>query len=161
VEFIIKSPQAMRSFGFNLAKACKKKSEEGIVIYLSGDLGAGKTMLVRGFLKAFDYNGKSKSPTFTIVEPYNLCNQTIYHFDLYRLNDPAELEYIGARDYFSSNAIVLIEWPLRAIEYLPTADLICTINFVHKKPQHRVLCLNANSVIGMKIKRIISENVSI
>ena len=147
----IKSPKEMQDFGCSLSKTCQSSANNEIVIYLSGNLGAGKTMLVSGFLKGFGHKGKTKSPTFTIVEPYQFDNKNIYHFDLYRLVDPNELEYIGIRDYFSNNSIVLIEWPERAIEYLNQADLVCKISFVPQKPKHRQLYLTANSEIGANI----------
>jgi tRNA threonylcarbamoyladenosine biosynthesis protein TsaE len=141
MQFEIKSKQAMMVFGAKLARDAKKSASEKYVIYLHGDLGAGKTTLVQGFLKGLGFQGKVKSPTFTIVETYKIDNQNIYHFDLYRLNDPRELEYIGIRDYFSKWGIFLIEWPEKAEQLLPKPDLICNIDFVPNKSTWRIINL--------------------
>jgi len=97
---------------------------QSAIVYLEGDLGAGKTTLVRGFVHASGHRGVVKSPTYTLVEPYEVASGTIYHFDLYRLNDPQELDDIGARDLFGAPAVCLIEWPSRGGDELPAADLI-------------------------------------
>lgn len=92
-------------------------------VYLSGPLGAGKTALVRAFLRTIGVQGAIKSPSYALVEPYNLSNYSVYHFDFYRFFDQNEWEESGFRDYFEENAICLVEWPEKAGGLLPTADL--------------------------------------
>ena len=114
---------AMVEFGGKLGQL----AEGGEVIFLEGDLGMGKTTLSRGMLRGFGHQGSVKSPTYTLVEPYEVADRTIYHFDLYRLGDPEELEYLGIRDYFSDQAVCLIEWPDRGAGVLPECDFLLTI----------------------------------
>jgi tRNA threonylcarbamoyladenosine biosynthesis protein TsaE len=120
---ILPDEKTTLAVGAALATVCKP----GMILFLQGDLGAGKTTFTRGFIKGLGYTGKVKSPTYTIVEPYEIYDQKLYHFDFYRLNDPQELEFIGLQDYFGQQAFILIEWPERASQLLPPADLSCYI----------------------------------
>ena len=121
----IKDEAAMMAFGGKLAD----ELPDGGIVLLKGDLGAGKTTLVRGLLRHLGHKGIVKSPTYTLVEPYELQGRKVYHFDLYRLGDPEELEYMGGRDYWESGALCLIEWPEQAKGYLPEADLTLEISY--------------------------------
>ena len=126
MQLTISNSIAMRKLGGIIASV----SEPGCVIYLQGDLGAGKTTLVRGFLRSLGYLGHVRSPTFNLFEVYQVRTKVICHFDLYRLTNPEELIYIGASDYFTEKNICLIEWPEHGKGFLKHADLICKIDFV-------------------------------
>ena len=121
---------------------------QGETVAIVGSSGAGKTTLTRGFMRAFGYVGAVKSPTYTLVEPYELENVSIYHFDLYRLADPEELEFMGIRDYFGTGNIALIEWSENGAEYLASPDIVISINIV---PTGRQFSVEATSVKGAKI----------
>lgn len=143
-----------------LASVLATHCEAGSVIFLEGDLGAGKTTLVRGFLKSLGFQGNVKSPTYTLVEPYQLADQSIYHFDLYRLGEPDELEYAGGRDYFDGESICLIEWPEKAEGYLPEPDLVCQLSYqTLDGVQGRGCELKANSAKGEQMILAVSNQL--
>jgi tRNA threonylcarbamoyladenosine biosynthesis protein TsaE len=129
LELVVDSEQAMEALGGALAQLVGKIR----IITLTGDLGVGKTTLVRGLLRALGYPGAVKSPTFTLIEPYTLGDQDIYHFDLYRLEDAEELEFLGAREYLEGGDLCLIEWPEKGAGFLPQADVNVTINKVNNR----------------------------
>ena len=118
------------------------------IIYLKGELGAGKTTLARGFLRALGHVGKVRSPTYTLVEPYPFEDGTVYHLDLYRLADASELEDLGLRDLLAERALLLVEWPERGSGVLPDADLLVIIE--HRGESRRVT-LEAATAMGQRI----------
>ncbi|WOJ96835.1 tRNA (adenosine(37)-N6)-threonylcarbamoyltransferase complex ATPase subunit type 1 TsaE [Congregibacter brevis] len=119
----------------------------GTTLYLYGELGAGKTTLTRGIAWGLGHTGAVKSPTYTLVEPYGDLQKPLYHFDLYRLGDPEELEYMGIRDYFGGQSLVVVEWPERGGEFLPRADMEIRLAV---KGQGRHVWVNAYSDIGVE-----------
>lgn len=121
-KFHIGSEDAMVALGRALAAALPTG-----LLFLSGDLGAGKTTLCRGILRGRGHTGAVKSPTYTLVEPYEFDDGQVFHFDLYRLGDSEELEYMGVRDYFRPGTLCVIEWPDRGDSVLPAPDLAVEI----------------------------------
>jgi tRNA threonylcarbamoyladenosine biosynthesis protein TsaE len=124
---------ATMGFAADVARVCAG----GAVIYLRGNLGTGKTTFARGFLRALGVASHVKSPTFTVVEPYEVAGGNAAHFDLYRINDPEELSAIGIREYFAPGAWVLVEWPERGQGVLPPPDL--ELEFKYKDERRRVV----------------------
>lgn len=150
LEYLLADEAATVSVGETLAKVLQwqdqqQQSKQALVVYLHGDLGAGKTTLTRGFVCGMGHKGNVKSPTYTLVEPYELTPWQVYHFDLYRLADPEELEYMGIRDYFNNDCCCFIEWPEKGAGLLANADII--INIVYQD-EHRVIDLAACSLRG-------------
>jgi tRNA threonylcarbamoyladenosine biosynthesis protein TsaE len=125
-----------------------QKLNSSINIYLSGDLGAGKTTLVRGFLRGLGFQGKVKSPSYSLVESYLFDDQSVYHFDFYRIHHPGELEFIGLQEYFDQAAICLVEWPEQALSLLPPADIFLRIEV---QEHQRRMEFEATSQVGNMI----------
>jgi tRNA threonylcarbamoyladenosine biosynthesis protein TsaE len=154
LEQILPDEAATVAFGDKIAKSIVNVSEvKGVTLYLHGDLGAGKTTLTRGIVTGFGHQGRVKSPTYTLVEPYELKLRTVYHFDLYRLADPEELEFMGIRDYFADNCVCVVEWPQQGQGFLPAADLLVYLVYVD---DHRQVTLQSNSEVGEKLVRALS-----
>lgn len=124
-KIVVRSLDEMLKLGIGLSKIITP----GDIIYLEGNLGAGKTTLVKSILQALGYNGSVKSPTYTLVEEYRVHKHIIYHYDLYRLSDPEELEWLGVRDNFNGTSISFIEWPVKGIGYLPKPTKVISIEY--------------------------------
>ena len=119
----LQSEEALLDFGQALA-ACLMP---GLMIELRGELGAGKTTLSRAIIQFLGHKGAVKSPTYTLVEPYEHIEPPVYHFDLYRIADPDELHHLGVETYFNAHSICLVEWPERGVGFLPKADIVITL----------------------------------
>jgi tRNA threonylcarbamoyladenosine biosynthesis protein TsaE len=135
----IRSPQAQEALGAALALVRARP----FVVYLEGDLGAGKTTLVRGFLRALGHSGAVRSPTFTLLEPYELASGPVFHLDLYRLADPDELAYLGLRDLVGGKSVLLVEWPERGEGELPVPDLQIVIEHLADGRRVRLVPVSA------------------
>jgi tRNA threonylcarbamoyladenosine biosynthesis protein TsaE len=152
--FILTDELATITLGKQLADIVKIELKQGIVVYLNGDLGAGKTTLTRGFVQGMGHIGNVKSPTYTLVEPYDLADWQVYHFDLYRLADPEELEYMGIRDYFNRECCSFIEWPNKGQGMLPAPDMIIDLTY-HE--EQRQVSLLAKTVLGKRLLSILAS----
>lgn len=133
-----------------LGRALSAACSAGMAVYLHGALGAGKTTLTRGIARGLGHRGAVKSPTYTLVEPYLDLRPPLYHLDLYRLGDPQELEFMGIRDYFTSAALTVVEWPERGRGFLPAPALGITIAFSGAARQVTVAPLTAAGRNGLE-----------
>jgi len=131
---------ATLKLGADIAQLCPSQQ---FTIHLEGELGAGKTTLSRGLLHSLGHKGNVKSPTYTLVECYKLAPRTVFHFDLYRLADPEELDYLGLDDYLSHNALWLIEWAKQAGEFLPNPDILILLSYHNRGRQAKFSALSS------------------
>ncbi|MES2142449.1 MAG: tRNA (adenosine(37)-N6)-threonylcarbamoyltransferase complex ATPase subunit type 1 TsaE [Pseudomonadota bacterium] len=150
--YLLNSEMETKRLAAKIAKACPKN--ERLVIFLQGELGAGKTTFVRFFLEALGYNGLVKSPTYTLFESYQLLKYHIFHLDLYRLHTPSEMLEIGLYDEFDEPAIWLIEWPERALNFLPPPDMLYTFTDLGS---HRQIELQTETARGQQLLRLIED----
>jgi tRNA threonylcarbamoyladenosine biosynthesis protein TsaE len=144
IETLLPDPEATEAFGGRMATCC----QDGLLVFLKGELGAGKTTLVRGLLRAFGHTGTVKSPTYTLVESYPLQQRHVHHLDLYRLVDAEELEWMGIRDLLAEDALCLIEWPERGELLLPEPDVEISLAYLG---EGRRLVLKAFTAAGKRL----------
>jgi len=126
------------------AHLAKRVGARPTLIFLVGDLGAGKTTFVRGFLRGLGFEGPVKSPTYTLMELYPLNGFTLYHLDLYRLTDPGELEYLGLREMLEEDALLFVEWPEKGAGWLPGADVAIEIAYRGSGRELRFIAYSEN-----------------
>ncbi len=143
-QLTIANEEQTARFATDVAALC----QQGGILYLQGDLGAGKTTFTRYLLRALGHQGNVKSPTYTLVESYNLPFLQAFHFDLYRLHDPEELEFMGIRDYFAPEHLCIVEWPNRGAPLLPPADLMVELRRV--SDEERIALLTAGTAKGQR-----------
>ncbi len=150
-QFTLADEQATIQLAQAFALACESSNalNTGLVVYLKGDLGAGKSFFSRAFIQSFLPEQKVKSPTYTIVESYNASNVTIHHFDLYRLCDPEELEYLAIRDLLMGSFVALVEWPQKGEPIFPDADVVIELQHPQGfESENRTVEMFANSPLG-------------
>lgn len=143
----IELPNLEATAGLASKLSARPEQLAGQVVYLQGDLGAGKTTLVRYWLQALGYSGRIKSPTYGLMETYTIGELKVIHLDCYRLSDPEELEYLGLRDLYSQQVLMLIEWPDYGTGYLPVADLQITLSDDSHQRYARIDCLKPDSAL--------------
>lgn len=149
---ILHNEEQTAELASQLAQACSR----GGVIYLRGGLGAGKTTFSRSLLQALGHQGNVKSPTYTLVEPYQLPGLDAYHFDLYRLHDPEELEFMGIRDYFANGNLCLVEWPERGAPLLPVPDVTLELETIDSSTRKAIL--TATTAVGQQMLDAVNGN---
>jgi tRNA threonylcarbamoyladenosine biosynthesis protein TsaE len=150
MSLLVHDESEMLELGDRLARSC----HNAIVVYLRGPLGAGKTTLVRGFMHGISYTGVVKSPTYTLIEPYEVGEMRLYHLDLYRIETAQELAYLGLRELHDGKTIMLVEWPERGAGFLPPADLILEIEYA---AEGRRLSLIAPTPAGEAVAKVLAS----
>lgn len=141
IELPLDSEEAQDAFGRRLAM----QLQAPLIVLLKGDLGTGKTTLVRGILRGLGHSGSVRSPTYALLEPYRLGGKDVFHLDLYRLGDPRELEYVALRDLLGKDSLLFVEWPERAAGTLPAPDLDIAFDYARSG---RILRLEARTPAG-------------
>jgi tRNA threonylcarbamoyladenosine biosynthesis protein TsaE len=155
VKLVAASAEQMQAIGARLAAALAAADEPApLVIALTGDLGAGKTTLVGGLLRTLGHQGPVRSPTYTLIEPYQLGGRDVNHCDLYRLRDPSELEDLGLRDLLTPRSVLLVEWPERAGNRLVTPDLALALGYLD---DGRTVDFAAPSEAGQRVLRMFAQ----
>jgi tRNA threonylcarbamoyladenosine biosynthesis protein TsaE len=152
------SPEQTEAAGASLARAIQAVAPDKLCICLEGELGAGKTTFARGLLRGFGYMGRVPSPTYTLVEPYDVEPYRIYHLDLYRLHDGAELEYLGISEMTDRGSVLLVEWPSRAADALPAKDLEVVLKV---SSEGRVLALQSYSPVGADLAAAFARDAAV
>ncbi len=142
LKFKTTSEEAMLQWGVTMARYVN----DGLILFLYGELGAGKTTLTRGLLRGLGWTGSVKSPTYTLVEAYDLNQKQLFHFDLYRIKQAEELDYMGIQDYFTPEAICVVEWPEHGKGVLPVADL--SLYLTYEGETDRQIQIEASSSRG-------------
>jgi tRNA threonylcarbamoyladenosine biosynthesis protein TsaE len=144
MEVLIGDAASQGAFGERLAVYLPAR----FAVFLEGDLGTGKTTLARGILHGLGHRGAVRSPTYTLIEPYEIGLRRLYHLDLYRLSNPEELDYLGLRDLAAEDAVLLVEWPERGAGALPAPDLRIRLDYL---PDGRRLTLDGASESGQAL----------
>lgn len=139
-EFKLADIAATERLGTRLARAL---GNDGAVLYLQGELGTGKTTLTRALLQSLGHVGRVRSPTYTLVEPYEIGERRAFHLDLYRLSAPEETEYLGLRDLDPARDLILIEWPERGEAGLPPADIVIRLDYAGEGRQAALSAVSA------------------
>jgi tRNA threonylcarbamoyladenosine biosynthesis protein TsaE len=155
-EFEAHSEDETKNIAKQVAAALKQQGLGGLTVYLNGDLGAGKTTFTRHLLHALGHAGSVKSPTYALVEPYEIDNIKLFHFDLYRLADAEELEFMGIRDYFNDNSLCLIEWAEKGWGLLANPDLVLNIRIDSANGDSRHFEFVAKSEAGESLNQALA-----